>query len=101
MIRQDPVFKGCTRPAMIFGVPVAPFASSVGIVVLLSIWTSLFLMVLLLPILLILRAIVKKDDQQFRLLWLKVWCRGVPNYNHNKRFWKASSYSPLVFKKRH
>ena len=100
MIRQDPLFKGCTRPAMFLGVPVVPLFVSVGIVVILSIWIKLLLLVVVLPIVLIMRLIVKKDDQQFRLLWLKFWCRVVPHINKNRYFWRASCYSPICFKKR-
>lgn len=96
---RDPLFKGCTRPAMMFGVPLVPLAIISGIVILLSVWTTLFVSATLLPIVLTMRQIVKSDDQQFRLLGLKIFFRGV-NYNHNGKFWKASAYSPLAFTKR-
>jgi type IV secretory pathway VirB3-like protein len=105
-MRRDPLFKGCTRPAMILGVPLVPLAVVIGVVVLLSIWTTLLLAFSLVPIVITMRMIVKADDQQFRLLWLKFWCRVVPHcarkshLKSNQRFWQASTYSPISFKKR-
>lgn len=96
---QDPLFKGCTRPAMMFGVPLVPLAAVSVVVILLSVWTTVFLVATLIPIILTMRQIAKSDDQQFRLLGLKLLFR-VINYNHNAKFWKASAYSPFAFKKR-
>jgi type IV secretion system protein VirB3 len=96
---RDPLFKGCTRPAMMFGVPLVPLAAVTVVVILLAVWTTILLVFLLLPIILTMRQITKSDDQQFRLLGLKLLFRGV-NYNRNAKFWKASAYSPFAFKKR-
>ena len=96
---RDPLFKGCTRPAMMFGVPLVPLAAVSVVVILLSVWTTVFFAATLVPIILTMRQIAKSDDQQFRLLGLKLLFRGV-NYNHNAKFWKASAYSPFAFKKR-
>ena len=96
---RDPLFKGCTRPAMLFGVPLVPLAFVSGAIILLSIWTTIFLSFTLFPIILVMRQIAKSDDQQFRLLGLKMMFR-VINYNHNAKFWKASAYSPFAFQKR-
>lgn len=97
---RDPLFKGYTRPAMMFGVPVVPLAIVAGVFILLAIWTKIFVAALLIPIVMVMRLVAKKDDQQFRLLGLKMLFRLV-NFNHNGRFWnKASTYSPLSFKKR-
>jgi type IV secretion system protein VirB3 len=67
---RDPLFKGCTRPAMMFGVPLVPLAVVTVAVILLAVWTTILLVVLLLPIILTMRLITKSDDQQFRLLGL-------------------------------
>lgn len=96
---RDPLFKGCTRPAMIFGVPLVPLAAVSVVVILVSVWTTVFFAATLVPITLTMRQIAKSDDQQFRLLGLKLLFRGI-NYNHNAKFWKASAYSPFAFKKR-
>jgi type IV secretory pathway VirB3-like protein len=100
MIRRDPLFKGCTRPALVMGVPMAPLVVVMGVVCMASLFTSVFVVLLLVPVIGTMRAVAKKDDQQFRLLGLKLWCRLVPHHNFNRGFWGASTYSPLVFKKR-
>ncbi len=96
---RDPLFKGCTRPAMVFGVPLVPLAAVAVVVILLSVWTTIFVAFALIPIIVVMRQIAKKDDQQFRLLGLKILFRTI-NTNKNGRFWKASTYSPFAFKKR-
>lgn len=96
---RDPLFKGCTRPAMAFGVPLVPLAVVCSAVILISIWTTIFFAFSLLPIIITMRQIAKSDDQQFRLLGLKIIFRLI-NFNANGLFWKASAYSPLAFKKR-
>jgi type IV secretion system protein VirB3 len=96
----DPLFKGCTRPAMIWGVPLVPLAVVTAGVILVSVWTQMILFAAsLLPIVLVMRLIAKSDDQQFRLLGLKIVFR-IVHYNANGRFWRASCYSPIAFKKR-
>lgn len=99
MIRRDPLFKGCTRPAMMWGIPITPFVVAFGFVMLLAIWVNLLLLVLFLPVYVLMRMVVKSDDQQFRLLGLKAKCR-LANFNHNGGFWNASTYAPVRFKKR-
>lgn len=95
----DPLFKGCTRPAMFLGVPLVPLLVAGMIIILLSLWVTIFFIILLLPMILVMRWIVKSDDQQFRLLELKCLFRLV-NRNYNDSFWQASTYAPLQFKKR-
>ena len=105
---RDPLFKGCTRPAMIFGVPLVPLAIVTAAVILVAIWTTLLVTAVLVPLVLAMRQITRADDQQFRLLGLKIFFRGMnlPLLNRlfhcdrNHRFWKASAYSPLRFKQR-
>lgn len=96
---RDPIFKGCTRPAMLFGVPLVPLAGIGLMVILISVWTTIFFSIILGPIVLVMRSIAQKDDQQFRLLSLRLLFR-LFHYNHNRLFWQASVYSPFVFKKR-
>ncbi|RZI54514.1 MAG: type IV secretion protein B [Pseudomonas sp.] len=94
---RDPLFKGCTRPAMLFGVPVVPMVFAGGTVFLFSVYTTLLCMPLLIPLVITMRLITKSDDQMFRLLRLKLRFRF---RNPNKNFWKASAYSPLEYTKR-
>jgi type IV secretion system protein VirB3 len=92
----DSVFKGATRPAMLFGVPLIPLIFVGGSVVMLSMWTTIFALVTLFPVVFVMRQITKVDDRQFHLLWLRFKFR-VLHYNHNGRFWRASHYSPLSY----
>ncbi len=86
---------------MIFGVPNVPFSIVFGVVMLISFWTTILLALMLIPIVIVMREITKTDDQQFRLIWIKIVCRyNFWNYNHNKAFWKATAYSPIAFQKR-
>lgn len=96
---RDPLFKGCTRPAMVFGVPLVPLACVTGVVVLLSIWINLLIVFVLVPTVVIMRLIAQKDDQQYRLLGLKIMFQ-LGYFFQNGRFWKASAYSPVAFQKR-
>lgn len=105
---QDTLFKGCTRPAMVWGVPLTPLVVAIAVVMLLAIWTSILIGLLLLPIVVVMRSITRSDDQQFRLLGLQLSFRGLDfpilrrlfHCNRNGRFWQASSYSPFQFKRR-
>lgn len=94
---RDPLFKGCTRPAMMFGVPLVPLAVVAMVVILISVWTTILFAFTLVPIVITMRWIASSDDQQFRLLWLKMLFRAG---NKNRRFWKAAAYSPFAFQKR-
>lgn len=97
LIVRDPVFKGCTRPSMLWGVPIYPLVCVSLIVFLITAWTSILFCLILIPIILIMRVIVQHDDQQFRLLWLKIRFR---SNQRNSKFWKAAAYSPFSFQKR-
>jgi len=92
-----------------WGVPVLPLIIVVGSVILIALWSRMLLIgVLLIPIILVMRMIASKDDQQFRLLGLKFIFRGINkpflnrlfHCNKNKDFWKSSAYSPIQFKVR-
>ncbi|WP_108610806.1 VirB3 family type IV secretion system protein [Aminobacter sp. MSH1] len=97
--RGDPLFKGCTRPPMLMGVPVMPCIVVCGSLILLTMWTSVFVGLSIPAAVAIMRLTVKEDDQKFRLLGLKLLFR-VIHLNRTGRFWKASTYSPLAYTKR-
>lgn len=84
---------------MLLGVPLVPMVVVGGAILLLSFWVSLLLLVLLVPALILMRLVVANDDQGFRLLGLKLKCR-VLYPNRNARFWRASTYGPIEFKRR-
>lgn len=94
---RDPLFKGCTRPAMQFGVPLKPLILVTFPIILFSMYTTLLLLVTLIPVIIVMRQIAKTDDQQFRLLGQKIKYRA---NNRNGRIWKNSTYSPVDFRRK-
>lgn len=106
MITVDPIFKGCTRPAMLGGVPLAPMIILTGGCFIVGMWGLLLMQAVWPPALMgaiwfslfyTMRGIVKKDDQRFRQLYLWMLLRKA---NRSKRFWGATSYSPTRYKRR-
>ncbi|OPY76826.1 MAG: Type IV secretion system protein virB3 [Syntrophorhabdus sp. PtaU1.Bin153] len=97
MIRRDPLFKGCTRPAMIFGVPVVPLFLVVFGIGFFSILTTVLLNFLTIGAVYLMRIIVKNDDQRFRIIGLWLYFRV---QDLNRGFWKSAAYSPHIYKKK-
>jgi type IV secretion system protein VirB3 len=103
---RDPIFRGCTRPAMLAGVPMIPLLLVSGIFLLVTMWcvylvspyVALFLAVIYVPILLTMRQITKKDDQRLRQLLMRARMR--VRHRPGRAMWGATSFSPLRFKKR-
>ncbi len=103
---RDPIFKGCTRPPMKWGIPLVPlvvvFCSCFlggmwGMFLFRSVWVFFGAITIFAVLFVTMRAITKKDDQRFRQIWLWIVLR-VPN--RNRRFWRAASYSPIRYKRR-
>lgn len=84
-----PIFKGATRPACIFGVPLKPFVVVSGAVLLLSFYVWMPLALLLVPLIWAMQSVTKSDDQKFRQLWLSLRFRCVAGANH--RFWRGTT----------
>ena len=103
---RAPLFAGCTRPAMLGGVPTVPLILICGLTLLLSVWLyylvsgylSLGLMLVILPLLLWMRQITKTDDQRLRQVLLRARMR--LRHGPSRATWGAISYGPLPFKKR-
>lgn len=91
-----PLFKGATRTPMFMGVPFVPLIFAVFVVFTLAMTISIFCWLLLIPAVFVERQIVKHDDKAFSVwgLWIDTKLR-----NKNKRFWKASSYAPAVYRR--
>jgi len=94
---SDPVAKGCTRPAMKFGVPIAPLMLVVGAVAWVATVFNLLLLATLIPIVFAMGQVTRTDDQAYRLLGLKLLFRAS---NRNRAFWRAAVYSPIAFERR-
>ncbi|MEW9810173.1 MAG: VirB3 family type IV secretion system protein (plasmid) [Candidatus Symbiodolus clandestinus] len=74
-----------------------PLAVVCGGIVLASLWCTIFILLLLPLAILVMRWVVHSDDQQFRLLWLRMLFRWA---NANGSFWKTSVYSSYRFERR-
>lgn len=98
-MKIEAIYKGATRPAMKFGVPLQPLVMLCGGGMLTALWGGALLswwvagatLALLSPVLLWMRAITAVDDQRLRQLFmvLRLRCR-----DRNQRLWRARSYCP-------
>ena len=103
---RDPIFRGCTRPAMFGGVPMVPFLLVTGTFMLVTVWTfylasayvALFIIMAYVPILIAMREVTKRDDQRLRQLLLRARMR--LRQHSGRTVWGACSYAPLRYKKR-
>jgi type IV secretion system protein VirB3 len=106
MITQDPLFKGMTRKAALFGVPLFPlFFTIAALIMTASIFTAItkqagpwvIVIIATFPIIGTMRLIVKHDEDKFKLLWMWFLSRlREKNFQH----WKAVSYGPVSYQKR-
>ncbi|EGU33958.1 type IV secretion system protein VirB3 [Vibrio scophthalmi] len=101
---EQPIFKACTRTAMVASVPTKPLMVSNGLIILAVMWLNfmfqigLLWLVLVIPNYFFLRYLTKKDDAIFNLLWLKFQCRR--SSARNADLHQGAVYSPIEFKKR-
>ncbi|MFM0433739.1 VirB3 family type IV secretion system protein [Paraburkholderia aspalathi] len=101
---RDPVFKGCTRPAMLWGVPLVPFLMVGGGMLIPGIWALLAspplgvgLVFLTIPVFVAMRVITRRDDQRLAQYALRL--RLVVRQG-NRRFWGVHAYVPVHLKRR-
>ena len=101
---RDPVFKGCTRPAMLWGVPLVPFLMVGGGMLIPGIWALLGspplgvgLLFLMIPVFVAMRVITRRDDQRLAQYALRL--RLVVR-QRNRRFWGIHAYVPVRIKRR-
>lgn len=103
---SDPIFRGCTRPAMFAGVPMVPFLLVTGAFMILAVWIfyfltpylALFVVMAYIPILITMRQVTKRDDQRLRQLLLRARMRF--GQQSARQLWGAISFSPLRYKGR-
>jgi type IV secretion system protein VirB3 len=103
---DDPIFRGCTRPAMLLRVPLLPFLLVTGTFMVSGVWSSylvsgylaLFLILLYIPILIAMRQVTRKDDQRLHQLIMQARLR-LPQLLTRRR-WGAYSFAPLRYKRR-
>lgn len=92
----QPLFKGLTRPALLFGVPMTPLLFSMGGLLLVAFYTQMFfLLVLAVPIYLIEKTMAKKDPYIFRLIFLKMlfFTNPFSKKFHSVKTYASSSYT--------
>ena len=97
---MDSIFRGCTRPALVLGVPIVPLVLLIGPIAFVAIWMTLVIGVYawiwavaaFIPLLSVLRHITAVDDQ--RLLQYVFICKLLAQH----RTWVAYArrrYSPF------
>lgn len=96
-MKKDTLFRGCTRPPMIMGVPYVPFLVGAGVPLLLAMYISLYILLLIPFVIIIMRLMAKKDEMIFRLLGLHLAFRFLPG-NH-EMYGKAWVFSPQKYRK--
>src|SRR6476620_11052600 len=97
MVQREAIYKGATRPAMKFGVPLVPlgmlFVLWGGL--LLSWWIAAGVVGAILPALTWMRFVTTKDDQRFLQVFLSLKLR---LHDRNRALWNARRYSPSIYR---
>jgi type IV secretion system protein VirB3 len=102
-MQAEAIYKGATRPAMKLGIPLVPlvvvFGSGMLLImwggILVSGWIALGVLVSFVPVLFWMRWLTSRDDQRFRQIFIATKLR---LNDHNRRFWRARSYSPTLYR---
>ena len=92
----QPLFKGMTRPAMIFGVPMTPLIIVLGVIASISVWTSPIYMLVAIPVVLIMKFIASYDDFMYSILFHGLKCK-TPALN--KKYYGVKTYTSLPLRK--
>lgn len=100
---NEVIYKGATRPAMKFGVPLVPLVVLIGSAMLLAMWGGTFVSwwiavavaLACAPAMAWMRFVTTQDDQRFRQMFVAAKLRV---HDHNRRFWRARSYSPNLYR---
>ncbi|RXK13230.1 type IV secretion system protein VirB4 [Halarcobacter mediterraneus] len=94
-MEREILFKGMTRPAMLWGVPIVPLVSVSAIILLLSIWSlKLYLALIIFPVFLVMRTMALIDVFIFRLLFLKF-----KTNTNNKKYYGAKTFHSVEYRK--
>lgn len=105
-MQAEAIYKGATRPAMKLGIPLVPlvilFGSGMLLImwggVLVSWWIALGVLSAIVPLLLWMRFVTRKDDQRFWQMFLLLKLRW---HDRNRRFWQGRSYAPTLYRGAH
>ena len=91
-MKKDVLFRGCTRPPMILGVPYIPFMIGAGGPLLLAMYFSLYFLLTIPFIIFAMRLLAKRDEMIFRLIGLNLVFRFLPkNLSQYGGSWVFSS----------
>lgn len=97
MEQTAPLFKGATRPACVWGIPIKPFCGCFGVFILLAFWFWVPLLLGAVPCLIVMHNIAKEDDQRFRQLFLLFRVNFIST--GNKEYWgSVASFAPVSYK---
>jgi type IV secretion system protein VirB3 len=102
-MQAESIYKGATRPAMKFGIPLVPLVVLFGVGMLLimwggallSWWIALAVVAAFVPALAWMRFVTAQDDQRFRQLFVAMKLR---QHDRNRRLWNARSYTPNLYR---
>ena len=90
------LFKGMTRPAMLWGVPIYPLIIMLCLFSLISVWINLSIMLFSIPVFFIMKFIASQDDFMFSLLFqrMKMFTSKL-----NKKYYGVKTYSSMEYRK--
>ena len=102
-MQAETIYKGATRPAMKLGIPLVPLVVLFGGGMLLmmwggilvSWWIALGVLMSFVPTLVWMRWVTSRDEQRFRQIFIAL---KLLMHDRNRRFWRARSYSPTLFR---
>lgn len=100
---SEPIYKGATRPAMKFGIPLVPMVLLFGAGMLAMVWGGTLFSWWVVPAVLLvvgptaawMRITTRTDDQRLRQVFLATKLRLA---NKNRRLWRARSYTPTEYR---
>ena len=105
MSYRDPVFRGCTRPAMFLGAPMVPVVLATGLAVLLAMlglfispYITIAVLTAYVPVFAWMRFVTKSDDQRLNQVLLRLRLRA--RLQGNRRQWRALTFTPVILKRR-
>jgi type IV secretion system protein VirB3 len=101
---REIIYKGATRPPILWGVPMLPGLAAVGVGSVIAAWTAYALsspwplvitFLVLVPLLGWMKIVTKKDDQ--RVIQYFLWMQ-MQLLHRNRAMWKGCrSYTPIVY----
>ena len=99
-IEAFPLFKGCTRPPILFGVPMVPLLSMAIAFLLAGLWFWMPIALCIVPMYFVMKVISKADEFRFRQWALALQLLVPITLAGQRRFWSGGySWSPATAKR--